>query len=181
MTEEEKQEWLNLPIHTVMVRAEALTKQIDTLESELVIAEQSARFTGHQESRQALVNSLQSQISDNELSVDVAKDIYEDFANWLNKTTTGVWVNPFQTKWTVTVKYGELILKEIKNVEAETEEEAIDSVTDDLEVRNVVISCDLRYIGSYDEDTDYSDQVDHDEPEWDLLDELDITAERAEA
>lgn len=182
MTEEEKQDWQNLSLTGVLVRAEELTNKVNRLEAEIVSAEESSRKSGQIESREALVRGMKSLISQGgSLDDELAGYIYEEFANRLNKDMTGAWANPFAPKWTVTIRYGNETIKVIENVEADSAEDAVDAVTEDLSVRDVTMSCELEYKGDGDENTNYSDTIECEDAEWELIDELEITAEPAEA
>jgi hypothetical protein len=181
MTEHVSPNWEELTVGRVVALAKELDSTIKVLEDKLAKAENLSRLNAHLESRQVLVNVLKGLVSKEELETELASEIYEGFANGLNKDLSDDWSNPFAPKWTVTVRYNRETIKVIENIEADSADDAVEAVRDDLEVKSVTLSCELEYSGDGDDSCSYSDTIEADDPEWDLLDELEITAEPAEA
>ena len=182
MTENQTPDWQNMTMRELIEHAQSLFTKVDSLKEEVTYAEESARKSGHIDVRDALVRAFNSALNDESLDKETASDIYDDITNRLNKQGVSGWANPFITKWSVSVSYANEVVRVIENVVADNADEAIEIVADGLTVSNVSLTANLRYNGDNGDDSmHYDDEVTSEDTEWDLIEELTITAEPAEA
>jgi len=125
----------------------------------------------------AIKASLTRAINDDVLEQDEAETIFDMFATRLNYEDK--WTNPFAKKWTVKVRYNDDVVLVVRNVIADDAEDAISEVQDNLSVDDLTMTCKLSYSGDFDEDD--VEEVEHESPDWEVLDDVKITAELAEA
>lgn len=127
-------------VQTLTNERDSLVTQIQEAEHKIMADVDVARY----ECRTALVNVLQNMVENNEITKEIAYEIFDRFAGELSK----VWKNPFQNTWKVTVtqNYDEIMV--IEGIEADEEDEAIDDVRNNLTASGIKVMATLSYEGS---------------------------------
>jgi len=124
----------------------------------------------------SLVVALKDQV-DGDLELQTASVIFAEFAEGLGKT--GIWKNPFKSKYTVKVSHNNDVVMTITGVEAEDEEDAIEIVTEAISIDSPMRKGTLTY-DDKNGDSDDSPELEEDDSSIDEDDfDLDYEAEQA--
>ena len=127
-------------VQTLTNERDSLAIQIAEAEHKIIADVDVARY----ECRTALVNVLQNMVDNDEITKEIAYEIFDRFAGELSKA----WKNPFQNTWKVTVtqNYDEIMV--VEGIEADNEDEAIDDVRNNLTASGIKVMATLSYEGS---------------------------------
>ena len=148
MNEQDQQDQQDATLVAVLTEAvQTLTNERDSLAIQIAEAEHKiiadvdvARY----ECRTALVTVLEAMVDNDEITKEIAYEIFDRFAGELSKA----WKNPFQSTWKVTVtqNYDEIMV--VEGIEADNEDEAIDDVRNNLTASGIKVMATLSYEGS---------------------------------
>jgi len=78
----------------------------------------------------------------------------------------------------VTVRYLDNKVLVVTNIIADDADDAIAEVEGNITVEDLTMTCKLSYTGDFDEDD--TEELEHESPDWDVLDDVKFTAELAE-
>jgi hypothetical protein len=155
----------------LITERDALQAKVDSYVTDLG----QATMVAHIEARDHLIDILEEQV-DGDLEKQDASVIFAEFANKLGKT--GIWKNPFKSKYTVKVSHNNDIVMTIMGVEAEDEDDAIEIVTESISIDSPVRKGTLTY-DDQNGDSDDSPELEEDDSNIDKNDfDLDYEAEQ---
>lgn len=129
MTEQVQQDLMSLPVSE-------LIKMITELQADVNYGISSALEDGYKKSYQELIHAIKDNVDFDPDDEELSQMIYNIFYSFLSRINKPYWDNPFKIKkmWDVEVELNNESFTVI--VEADNEEDAIEKVTDNLEVKN---------------------------------------------
>lgn len=90
-----------------------------------------------------ILQLFRSEVEEGNLTREYATDLYNGIASAIGFDT----VESISSKWTVEAVYNDEVIAEFTDIEADSEEEAIDKVSSDLSVEEVEMTITIEYDG----------------------------------